>query len=253
MGLPLIQLGEPVEGLVDRDDVESLVLEIVHHQIKRHAPPAPAAPVGRPSPRMVDQDLPHGPRSRREQISAVRRVLENRVSYQADHSLVDHGGWGESMVESLAPHESGGDVTQLLIDQADELTPGPLVAVTGSTKHECQIALQPGTHVTSAEQFNEGFYRHYPQEFLKGQGVKVAVNPAGAGRVAHRGLGPWKVLKPRALSRGCRKRRTMLDLVVWSFVLVLTPVALGFAFKVIVGVGELFERGQSLTRKVARN
>ena len=40
----------------------------------------------------------------------------------------------------------------------------------------------------------------------------------------------------------------MLDLVVWTFVLALTPVALGLALKLISGVGDLIDFGQSLTQ-----
>ena len=37
LGLAPIQVGQPVENLVDRDDVQPLPLEIVHHRVERDA------------------------------------------------------------------------------------------------------------------------------------------------------------------------------------------------------------------------
>ena len=137
--LALVQLGQPVEGLVDRDDVQPLLLEVVHHRVERHAPPAPAAAVGGPPPRVVDEHLPHGPRRRREQVAPVRRLVEDRLAQQPDHGLVDHRGGREGVVGPLPPHQARGDPAQLVIDQREELTPGPLVPGPGPSQDERQI------------------------------------------------------------------------------------------------------------------
>ena len=106
LALALVQLGQPVEGLVDRDDVEFLRFEVVQHQVERHPLAATATPVGGPPPGMVDEDLPHGPCSRREQEAPVRGLVEDRVPHHPDHSLVDHGGGWQGVIGTLPPHQA---------------------------------------------------------------------------------------------------------------------------------------------------
>ena len=43
------QLGQPVEGLVDGDDVQPLLLEVVHHHVERDAPHGPRRAGRRPA------------------------------------------------------------------------------------------------------------------------------------------------------------------------------------------------------------
>jgi hypothetical protein len=98
------------------------------------------------------------------------------------------------MVDSLTPHQPCGNLTQLLIYQADELISGQLVAVARPAKHECQIAPGLGLHITSAREFHEGFYRHYPQDLLRGQAAKAGAEARlGAMQAARRALEPSKI------------------------------------------------------------
>ena len=39
---------------MDRNDIQPLLLEVVHRRVERHPPPVPAAAVGGPPPRVVD-------------------------------------------------------------------------------------------------------------------------------------------------------------------------------------------------------
>jgi hypothetical protein len=55
------------------------------------------------------------------------------------------------VIGTLAPHQAGGNLAQLAIDQGDHLTPGLLVTVPGPPKHECQIPSRLCCHSTSAE------------------------------------------------------------------------------------------------------
>ena len=58
--LPLVQRDQPVDGLVQGDDVEVLRLEVGEHVVQRHPFPTAGA-LGRvASAGMVDQDLAHG-------------------------------------------------------------------------------------------------------------------------------------------------------------------------------------------------
>ena len=50
------------------------------------------------------------------------------------------------MVAPLAAHQAGGDLAQLVIDQFDELIPGPLVAGPGPSQDQSQIAPRFGLH-----------------------------------------------------------------------------------------------------------
>ena len=87
-----VQLGQPVERLVDRDEVEPLFLEVVDDEVEGDAPQAPASPFGVPPTCMIDQDLAHGPCGRGEQEAPVRRPVEDRLAQETDHGLVDHRG-----------------------------------------------------------------------------------------------------------------------------------------------------------------
>ena len=59
----------------------------------------------------------------------------------------------------LPAHQAGGDLAQLVIDQRDELTPGPLVAGPGPSQDQSQIAPRLGPHHPSIEKNAEGFHR----------------------------------------------------------------------------------------------
>ena len=111
LGLAPVQRGQPVERLVDRDDVQALLLEVVHHRVERDAPHAPAAPGGGPPPGVVDEHLPHRPRGRGEQVAAVRRPVEDRLAQQPDDGLVDDRG-GRERVAGVLPAASGASATR---------------------------------------------------------------------------------------------------------------------------------------------
>ena len=83
-----------------------------------HAPPSTSAPLGRPPPRVVDQYLPHGPRGRREQVTPVRRLVENRFAQQPNHCLVDHCRGREGMAGSFPSHQPRGHAAQLVVNHA---------------------------------------------------------------------------------------------------------------------------------------
>jgi hypothetical protein len=106
LALTLVPLGQPVEGLVHRDQVHALLLDVVHDLIEWRAPPAATPTVGGPPPRMVDQDLPHGPRGRGIQIGSVRGLVEDRVAQKPDHGLVDHGRGRERVVVAFPAHQA---------------------------------------------------------------------------------------------------------------------------------------------------
>ncbi len=90
-------------GPLDGNDIQTLLLEVVHHVVERHAPTAPAAAVGGPSPRIIDEDLPHGPRGRGQQETPVLRPVDDLLAKEPDHGLVDHRGGREGVVRPLSP------------------------------------------------------------------------------------------------------------------------------------------------------
>ena len=133
-----------VQGLVDIDDIQALLFEIVHHEVQWNSLPLPTSAIGGPPPRVVDEDFPHGPGRRREQEGPVRGPVEDRFSQEPDHGLVHHGGVRERMVGPLPLHQAGGDPAQLVVDQRDEFTPGPLVTGPGPTKDQREFVRLPG-------------------------------------------------------------------------------------------------------------
>jgi hypothetical protein len=98
---------------------------------------------------VLDEDLPHGPRGRSEQVTPVHDLVEDGVAQQPDHGLVDHPGGREGMIGPLPPHQARRDLAQLLVDQRDDFTSGPLITGPGPTEDEREFVRLPGSHDSS--------------------------------------------------------------------------------------------------------
>jgi hypothetical protein len=100
---------------------------------------------------VFDKHLPHGPRGGREQEGPIRGAVEHRIAQQPDHGLVDQCRGREGMVLPFAAHHAAGDLAQLVIDQHDELTLGPLVPGPCASEYQAQIAPRLLSHRLSIQ------------------------------------------------------------------------------------------------------
>ena len=76
------------------------------------------------------------------------------------------------MVGPLPPHQARGDPAQLVVDQRDEFTPGPLVAGPGPSQDERKSLRLPGSHDASDDKTMKGSLRHFSQDSSGGQGAE---------------------------------------------------------------------------------
>jgi hypothetical protein len=106
---------------------------------------------------VVDQDLPHRPRGQCEEEITIRRPVEDLLVQRPDDRHVDHRRGREGVVGPLLAHQASGHLAQLIIDQCDELTPGPVVTSPGLPQDECQVTQRLGLHHLFLKRIMKGY------------------------------------------------------------------------------------------------
>ena len=136
--LALAHGDQTFERLVEREDVETLLLEVGQDVVERH-PLAPSIALGGVAfPRMVDECLPHRLRRGGVQVPAVRGVRQDVALEQFHHCLVHEGAGLKSVAGPLPAHQVAGHLPQLAVDGPDESVPGAWLPRTGRVE-QCRL------------------------------------------------------------------------------------------------------------------
>jgi hypothetical protein len=128
-------------------------------------------------------------------------------------------------------HQTSSHVAQLLVYHRDKLTTGVLVSGPGPHQDESQIPPWLGPHFPSLKKPVKG-----SKAILRGtQGEGKEPSPTST-RPDDGPLAPG-ALRALAHPGGYGRRLTMSDLILWSFMIALTPWALDVGWKLIAGGG----------------
>jgi hypothetical protein len=135
---PLVESGERLERVVQRDEVLTGLVGHDERVVERH-PDALAPALFRVfRPRVVDEDATHHTSGHGEEVRAV--LPRNRFSVdQPEVGLVDERGCLQAMSHALSGHAASRDLAQFLMHQRDQLLAGSHIAFSPFEKERGDI------------------------------------------------------------------------------------------------------------------
>ena len=150
LGRPGMRLGQAIEGLVQGDDVQALLLEAGEGLVQGYADALPLALPGVAAAGVIDQHLAHGLGGGGEEVAAVGDVGQDVPFEQPQQRLVDQGAGLEGVAGSLVAHQAIRRCAAARRRWRDEPVPGLRAAGAGLVEEDRQLPSSFGAHLDSA-------------------------------------------------------------------------------------------------------